>query len=274
MNTPLPPAPDFEAIKTRQRGVWASGDYSTIGTRLTIVGELLCEAADLRAGERVLDVATGNGITALAAARRWAQVVGIDFVPALIERARERAAADRLDVEFRVADAEALPFDDASFDLVTSTVGVMFAPNQPRAAAELLRVCRPGGRIALASWTPEGFLGQLFRVFGGYAPPPAGLNSPMRWGSEQGLAELLGDEVTQLQSQRCHYRMCYRDAAHWLDTFRGVYGPVLKLFEGLDERRREALAADIARLLAQHDRGGGRGLVIQAEYLQAVATRR
>jgi ubiquinone/menaquinone biosynthesis C-methylase UbiE len=268
------PAPDFAAIKQRQQAVWASGDYSNVGTRLVIIGEQLCEAVDLRSGERVLDVATGNGITALAAARRFADVTGIDYVPTLVERARERAAADRLPADFRVADAEALPFEDASFDVVLSTVGVMFAPDQQRAAAEMLRVCRPGGRIGLASWTPEGFLGQLFKLIASYAPPPAGVKPAMRWGTEAGLQELFGDGIRSLEATRRHYAMRYRDAAHWIDVFRSTYGPIHKLFASLDESRQAALDADLQALLGRLDRGAGRGLVVESEYLEAVAQRR
>jgi ubiquinone/menaquinone biosynthesis C-methylase UbiE len=264
---------DYEAIKDRQRATWGAGDYGAVGTRLVVMAETLCDSADLRAGERVLDVACGHGITALAAARRFAEVTGIDYVPALIERARERAACDRLPARFEVADAERLPFADASFDVVTSTVGVMFAPDQSRAAAELLRVCRPGGRIALTSWTPEGFLGQLFRIVARYTPPPPGLNSPMRWGSEDGLQALLGNGVARLEARRRRYRMCYHSAQHWLDYFRTNYGPVLRLFSAVDDAARETLAAEILDLLARHDEGDGRGLLIGAEYLEVVAHR-
>lgn len=274
MSTAAQTAPDLTAIKTRQQAVWASGDYSNIGTRLVIIGEQLCEAVDLRSGERVLDVATGNGITALAAARRYADVTGIDYVPSLIERAQERAAADRLPITFQVADAEALPFADGSFDVVLSTVGVMFAPDQSRAAGQLLRVCRSGGRIGLASWTPEGFLGRLFKLIATYAPPPAGLQSPMRWGSEAGLRELFGDGVRTLDVTRRMYSFRYRDAAHWIAEFRGTYGPTHKLFAGLDADRQAALERDLTTLLNGHDIGGGKGLVVPAEYLEVVAQRR
>jgi len=264
---------DYEAIKDRQRAMWGAGDYGAVGTRLVVMAETLCDNADVRAGERVLDVACGHGIASLAAARRFAEVTGIDYVPALVERARQRAESDRLPVRFEVADAERLPFADASFDVVISTVGVMFAPDQARAAAELLRVCRPGGRIALTSWTPEGFLGQLFRIVARYAPPPPGVDSPMRWGSEGDLQALLGDGVTRLEARRRRYRMCYRSAAHWLDFFRTNYGPVLRLFASLDEGAQKTLATEILALLAQHDEGGGGSLLIGAEYLEVVAHR-
>ena len=175
---PAPTLPDLSAVKTRQQGAWSSGDYATVGTTLQIVGETLCEALDLRAGQKVLDVAAGNGNVTLAAARRWCEVVSTDYVPALLERGRERAAAERLAIEFREADAEALPFADASFDAVVSTFGVMFTADQDKAAAELVRVCKPGGKIGLANWTPDGFIGQLFKTIGKYMPPPAGVKSP------------------------------------------------------------------------------------------------
>lgn len=274
MNTAVQAVPDFAAIKARQQTTWASGDYSNVGTRLVIIGEQLCEAVDLRAGERVLDIATGNGVTALAAARRYADVTGIDYVPSLIEHARERASADRLTVTFESADAESLPFADAAFDVVLSTVGIMFAPNQRAAAGELLRVCRPGGRIGLASWTPEGFLGQLFKMIAAYAPPPAGLQSPMRWGSQAALEELLGDGVRSLTATRRLYNFRYRDAAHWIAEFRNTYGPIHKLFAGLDSDRQSALDRDLTTLLHAHDIGRGHGLVVPSEYLEVVAQRR
>ncbi|HMN83039.1 MAG TPA: methyltransferase domain-containing protein [Burkholderiaceae bacterium] len=274
MNTAAQAAPDLTAIKARQQTVWASGDYSNVGTRLVIISEQLCEAVDLRAGERVLDIATGNGITALAAARRYADVTGIDYVPSLIERAQARATADRLPVAFQVADAEALPFADGSFDVVLSTVGIMFAPDQSRAAGQLLRVCRSGGRIGLASWTPEGFLGRLFKLIAAYAPPPAGLQSPMRWGSEDALRELLGDGVRTLDVTRRLYNFRHHDAAHWIAEFRATYGPVHKLFAGLDGDRQSALERELTTLLNGHDIGGGKGLVVPAEYLEVVAQRR
>ena len=211
--TPQPAAagPDFAAIKVRQKATWASGDYAVVGTTLQIVGETLCEAADLRAGERVLDVAAGNGNATLAAARRYCEVTSTDYVPALLERGRERAAAERLHgIDFREADAEALPFDDGSFDAVVSTFGCMFAPNPPRVAAELLRACRPGGRIAMANWTPEGFIGQVFKTVGQHVPPPAGVTSPALWGSRARLVELFGDSAAGIVAQPRLFMFRYR----------------------------------------------------------------
>ncbi|HEY8612892.1 MAG TPA: class I SAM-dependent methyltransferase [Roseomonas sp.] len=268
-----PPAtPDLAAVKARQRATWAAGDYAVIGTTLQIVGERICEAVDLRASDRVLDVAAGNGNATLAAARRFAAVTSTDYVGALLERGRERAAAEGLPVEFREADAEALPFPDASFDVALSTFGVMFTPDQERAAAELLRVVRPGGRIGLANWTPGGFIGQIFKTIGKHVPPPAGVKSPALWGSEARLAELFPGHRIQATLQVFNLR--YRSATHWLEVFRTWYGPVHRAFAALDPAGQAALEGDIRELLGRLDHGGGNGLVVPSEYLEAVVTRR
>ncbi|MFO1068237.1 MAG: methyltransferase domain-containing protein [Geminicoccaceae bacterium] len=262
--------PDLAAIKRRQHATWAAGDYAVIGTTLQIVGERLCEAVDLRAGERVLDVAAGNGNATLAAARRWAEVTSTDYVEGLLERGRERAAAERLPVTFRPADAEALPFADAAFDVVLSSFGVMFTADQERAARELRRVCRPGGRIGLANWTPDGFIGQLFRTIGRHVPPPAGLRSPAQWGTTERLAELFPDGEVDAKPRVFTFR--YRSPAHWLEVFRTWYGPTNRAFAALDPAGQAALESDILALLAAHDQGGGRGLVIPSTYLEVVVT--
>lgn len=268
-------APDFAAIKTRQRAAWASGDYAVVGTTLQIVGETLCEAADLRPGQRVLDVAAGNGNATLAAARRWCEVTSTDYVPALLERGRERAAAERLHgIEFREADAEALPFDDASFDAVLSTFGCMFAPNPARVAAEMLRVCRPGGRIAMANWTPESFVGQMFKSVGRHVAPPAGVSSPALWGSRVRIEELFGASSTQIATESRQFMFRFRSPEHMLEVFRSYYGPVLKAFAALDARGQQALAGDLIALMNRFDRGGDAGLVVASEYLEIVITRR
>jgi SAM-dependent methyltransferase len=212
---PAPPspavtAPDLVAVKRRQQAAWSSGDYAVVGTTLQIVGEELCEALDLRAGWKVLDVAAGNGNASLAAARRWCDVVATDYVPALLGRARERADAERLRIAFREADAEALPFPDGSFDAVVSTFGAMFTPDQERAAAELVRVCRPGGKIGLANWTPEGFVGQLFKAIGRHVPPPAGARSPAQWGTGARLAELFEAHAASIRTAQRHFVFRYR----------------------------------------------------------------
>jgi SAM-dependent methyltransferase len=263
--------PDLVAVKRRQQVAWAAGDYGVIGATLNLVGELLCEAADLRSTERVLDVATGNGNAALAAARRWCAVTAIDYVPALLDEGRARAAGERLEIVFAEGDAEAIPFPDAAFDVVLSTFGVMFSANQEQAAAELLRVCRPGGRIALANWTPESFIGELFRTLARYNTPPPGVPSPMRWGSEQGLHTLFGAAM-QLQLTRRHFVFRYRSAEHWLDVFRTYYGPMVKAFESLDSERQAALADDMLALLG-HYHSGGPGLAVSSEYIEVVLVR-
>lgn len=268
-----PQGPDLAAVKARQHAAWSSGDYAVVGTTLQIVGESLCEAMDLRAGQRVLDVAAGNGNASLAAARRWCEVVATDYVPALLERARERARAERLPMEFQQADAEALPFADASFDAVVSTFGVMFTPSQERAAAELLRVCRPGGRIGLANWTPDGFIGQLFKTIGRHMPPPAGLRPPSLWGTRARLDELFGAQAS-IEARAREFVFRYRSPEHWLEVFRTYYGPVLKTFAALDPAAQTALADDLMALVAQHNRSDDRTMVVPSEYLEVVITRR
>ena len=270
--TPAAPAayapPDYAAIKARQQATWASGDYAVIGTTLQLVGERLCEAVDLRAGEHVLDVAAGNGNATLAAARRFADVTSTDYVPALLDRARARADAEGLTVDFQAADAEALPFDDGRFDVALSTFGVMFTPDQARAAAELARVVRRGGRIGLACWTPDGFVGELFATTGRHVPPPAGLRPPTRWGTEAGLRELFPGARVRATRQVFAFR--YRSPAHWLDVFRRYYGPTHRAFAALDAAGQDALAADLLALLARRNDAGADSLVVPGEYLEAV----
>ncbi|MBL8749773.1 MAG: methyltransferase domain-containing protein [Planctomycetes bacterium] len=278
MNSTIPSIPgavssDLDAVKTRQQAAWSCGDYSVIGTTLQIVGEQICESLDLRAGQRVLDVAAGNGNASLAAARRHCEVVSTDYVQSLLDRARERAAAERLSIGFRVADAEALPFATASFDAVVSTFGVMFTPDQERAAAELVRVCRPRGRIGLANWTPEGFVGRMFATIARYLPPPAGTRSPMEWGTRKRLGELFARHAIVVDAQQRHFVFRYRSAEHLLEVFKLVYGPMVKAFAVLDGAKQAALTADLLALIRQCDSGAGRGLVVASEYLDVVVTR-
>jgi ubiquinone/menaquinone biosynthesis C-methylase UbiE len=272
-NTP-PARPDLEALKVRQRRAWSSGDYAVVGTTLQIVGEELCEAIDVRTGQKVLDVAAGNGNASLAAARRWCDVVATDYVPALLERARERADAERLPIEFREADAEALPFPDGGFDAVVSTFGVMFTPDQERAAAELVRVCRPGGKIGLANWTPEGFVGQLFKTIGRHVPPPPGAKSPALWGTRARLAELFEPHAASIRTAQRHFVFRYRSPEHWLEVFRAYYGPVLKAFAALEPPARSALEHDLLDLIGRFNRSGDGTMVVPGEYLEVVVTRR
>ena len=263
--------PDYAAIKSRQQATWASGDFGVIGTTLQIVGESLCEAADVCAGERVLDVAAGNGNATLAAARRFADVTSTDYVPHLLEQGRQRAAAERLPVTFEVADAEALPYDDETFDAVLSTFGAMFAPDQRRTASELLRVVRPGGRIGLASWTPDGFLGDLFHTMAPFAPPPAGIASPMRWGTETALVEWFGPQASDIRCARRMFNFRYRSAEHWVDMFRTYYGPTHKAFAALAPPQQSELQGALLALLSRANRArDATRLVIPGEYLEAV----
>ncbi len=249
------------------------GDYGKVGVTLVIMAERLCEAADLRSGQRVLDVATGNGNAALAAARRFCDVIGIDYVPMLLEEGRERAKAEGLQVDFREGDAEKLSFTDASFDVVLSTLGVMFAPNQERVASELLRVCRPGGRICLANWTPDGFIGHFFRTIGKHVPPPPLPNSPFRWGTEEGIRELLGDGVAELRAEQRSFAFRYRSAQHFVDYFRGYYGPSLKAFETLDAEGKESLERDLIELIGRFNSSGDETVVVPSDYFEVVAIR-
>ena len=269
-----PAAPDFTAIKQRQQATWASGDFAVIGTTLQIVGELLAEATDIRAGERVLDVAAGNGNATLAAARRFAQVTSTDYVPALLDKGRERARAEGLAVAFQVADVEDLPFEDDSFDAVLSTFGAMFTPDHQRPADEMLRVLRDGGRIGLANWTPDGFIGRLFKVIGAYVPPPAGLQSPALWGTEPHIVELFGPQAAQIRCERRHFNFRYRSAAHWVQVFRDFYGPTHKAFAALDEAGKQAMERDIIALLEQMNIAGPTSLIVPAEYMEVVITKR
>jgi ubiquinone/menaquinone biosynthesis C-methylase UbiE len=273
--TTLPPAaPDFAAIKGRQQAAWTSGDYAVIGVTLQIVGETLAEAADIRAGETVLDVAAGNGNATLAAARRFARVTSTDYVPALLDKGRARAAAEGLSVEFRVADAENLPFSAGEFDVALSTFGVMFAPDHARSSGELLRVVRDGGRIGLANWTPDSFVGQLFKTIGKYVPPPVGVMSPLLWGTEAYLGELFGDAAADIRATRRHYSFRYASPAHMVQVFRDFYGPVNKAFGALDIQGQAALEHDIMALLDRFNTAGKASLVVPSGYLEAVIVKR
>jgi SAM-dependent methyltransferase len=269
-----PATPDFAAIKKRQQATWASGDFAVVGTTLQIVGEMLAEAADVRAGEHVLDVAAGNGNATLAAARRFAQVTSTDYVPALLDKGAARAAAESLPVTFQVADVEELPFADGSFDVVLSTFGAMFAPDHRRSAREMLRVLRTGGRIGLANWTPEGFIGRLFKVIGAHVPPPAGLQSPALWGREAHIVELFGAQAPQIRCERRLFNFRYRSAAHWIQVFRDYYGPTHKAFAALDADGKAALERDINALLMEMNVAGSDSLVVPGEYLEIVVTKR
>lgn len=262
---------DYTAIKQRQHGVWSAGDYAIIGTTLQIVGERLCEAVDMRAGSTVLDVAAGNGNATLAAARRFANVTSTDYVAALLARGKERADADGFSVNFHEADAEALPFADDSFDVALSTFGVMFTPNQEKAAAELVRVVRKGGKIGLANWTPDGFIGQVLKLVGKYAPPPSGLKPPTLWGTAARLGELFQGHQIDISEQTFNFR--YESPEHWLHIFRSFYGPMNRAFAGLESEKAAALEADILDLLEKSNWGGCNSLIVPGSYLEAAITR-
>jgi SAM-dependent methyltransferase len=265
---------DFNAIKQRQQATWASGDYTIIGTTLQIVGESLAEAVDVRADERVVDVAAGNGNATLAAARRFARVTSTDYVPHLLEKGAVRAKAEGLDIQFQVADAEAMPFEDGSFDVALSTFGAMFTPEHGKAAREMTRVVRSGGRIGMANWTPEGFIGQLFRVVGAHVPPPAGVQSPTLWGNEPRIVELFGPAATDIRCERRNFTFRYRSPAHWVEVFRRFYGPTHKAYAALDPARQARLTEDITALLERLNVGGKDSLVVPSEYLEIVITRK
>jgi SAM-dependent methyltransferase len=267
-------APDFSAVKTRQQIAWSTGNYAVVGTTLQIVGEDLCEALDLRSGARVLDVAAGNGNATLAAARRWCEVTSTDYVGSLLDAGRARALAEGHSIKFQEADAEKLPFADASFDVVLSTFGVMFTPDQEKAAAELLRVCRPGGRIGLANWTPESFIGQLFKTIGKYLPPAPGVKSPALWGNRARLEELFGKGARNMRAISRHFTFRYRSPAHWLEVFRAYYGPMTRTFAALDEQKRAAFKLEVEALMARDNRSDDTTLVLPSEYLEVVIERK
>ncbi|HCY63073.1 MAG TPA: SAM-dependent methyltransferase [Oxalobacteraceae bacterium] len=269
-----PPAIDLAAVKSRQKSAWSTGDYAVVGTTLQIVGENLCEALDLRAGSRVLDVAAGNGNATLAAARRWCDVTSTDYVPSLLESGRARAQAEGLAVRFQEADVENLPFPDASFDALVSTFGVMFTPDQERAAGELARVCKPGGKIGMANWTPEGFVGQVFKTIGKYIPPAPGVKSPALWGTKARLEDLFGNTAEEIRVARREFVFRYRSAAHWIDIFRTYYGPLNKTYGALDAQQQAAFTQDLLALMESRNCSGDGTLVLPSEYLEVVILRK
>lgn len=265
---------DLRAIKARQQRSWSAGDYAVIGATLIPISEGLCEAVDLHAGQAVLDVATGSGNTAIAAARRFCKVTGIDYVPALLELGRRRAAVEDLPVTFQQGDAEQLPFADASFEVVLSTLGVMFTPNQEQAASELVRVCRSGGKIGLANWTPTSFIGDVFRSIGKYAPPAPGLKSGALWGTEERLCELFGEAIASLQTTKRTFVFRYRSAAHWMEVFSTYYGPIVTALQSLDAAGQQELSQELIGLLDRYNTAKDGTLVVPSDYLEAVALKR
>jgi SAM-dependent methyltransferase len=273
ISTPLPPV-DLAAVKTRQQAAWSTGNYSVVGTTLQIVGENLCEALDLRSGARVLDVAAGNGNATLAAARRWCNVTSTDYVSSLLESGRARAQAEGHTIQFQEADAENLPFPDASFDVVMSTFGVMFTPNQDKAASELARVCKPGGKIGLANWTPESFIGHLFKTIGKYIPPAPGVKSPALWGTKARLEELFAETAQEIRTTGLEFIFRYRSPGHWIEIFRTYYGPMNKTFGTLSVENQAAFTGELLALMEVRNRSGDRTLVLPSEYLEVVIERK
>jgi ubiquinone/menaquinone biosynthesis C-methylase UbiE len=265
---------DLLALKSRQQVAWSAGNYAIVGTTLQIVGESLCNALDLRAGQKVLDVAAGNGNASLAAARCWCDVTSTDYVASLLDHGRGRAAADGLAIDFQEADAEALPFNNGAFDAVVSTFGVMFTANQDRAAAELLRVCKSGGRIGLANWTPDGFVGQMFRTIGKYVSPPAGAKSPALWGTRERLTEMFGRAAASIVAEPRHFNFRYRSGAHFIEVFKTYYGPMLKAFAALDSAEQKRLNDDLHALVARMNKADDGTVVVPSEYLEVVITKR
>ena len=268
------PVIDFTAVKTRQQAAWSTGNYAVVGTTLQIVGENLCEALDLRSGMRVLDVAAGNGNASLAAARRWCEVTSTDYVSSLLESGRARAQAEGHTIQFQEADAENLPFADASFDAVLSTFGVMFTPNQDQAASELARVCKSGGSLGLANWTPESFIGQVFKLIGKYIPPAQGIKSPALWGITARLEELFGKAAQVIRTTRREFTFRYRSPMHWIEVFRTYYGPMNKTFGALDAEKQAAFTQDLLALMKSHNQSGDHTLVLPSEYLEVVIVRK
>lgn len=266
------PAPDLKAVKAKQHAAWSSGDYAIVGATLQIVGEQLAEAMDLRAGQKVLDIAAGN--VTLAAARRWCDVTSTDYVESLLARGRKRAEADGLRVDFRVADAEHLPFEDGSFDAIVSTFGAMFSPDQDSTASEMLRVCRSGGKIGLANWTPGGFIGQMFKTIGKYLPPPAGVKSPALWGTWEWMEKAFRAEASDIVAEPRMFNFRYRSPQHFLDIFREYYGPMLKAFEALDAAGQKGLARDLLALIGELNTARDGTMVVPGEYLEVVVTKR
>jgi ubiquinone/menaquinone biosynthesis C-methylase UbiE len=264
------PAVDLAAVKNRQQAAWSAGNYAIVGTTLQIVGEQLCEALDLRSGQKVLDVAAGNGNATLAAARRWCDVTSTDYVPALLAAGQARAQAEGHQIHFQEADAEKLPFTDKSFDVVMSTFGVMFTPNQEQAAAEMVRVSRPGGKIGLANWTPDSFIGQVFKTIGRYVAPAPGVRSPALWGTDARLGELFGASARRIRATERQFYFRYRSAEHFVEVFRTYYGPMNKTFSALDAGRQAELLRDLMTLMASRNRSGDHTLVLPSEYLEVV----
>jgi ubiquinone/menaquinone biosynthesis C-methylase UbiE len=271
MNTAITlETPDYEAVKVKQQSTWAAGDYAKIGSTLQITGELLCESMALKAGQSVLDVAAGNGNASLAAARRFCQVLSTDYVPSLLEQGKQRSDANGFPIKYEVADVENLPYDENQFENVVSTFGAMFAPDQKSVVSELIRVCKPGGKIGLVNWTPESFIGQLFKVIGQYISPPAGLSSPMLWGTKEFIEQNFSNAAQEINIVERDFIFNYESAEHWIDVFRTYYGPTHKVFEALNNEKQEQLRADIITLIEKNNLANDGKMYVPSSYLEIV----
>jgi ubiquinone/menaquinone biosynthesis C-methylase UbiE len=264
---------DYGLVTQRQQETWATGDFHEVARQNVCMAEALCEAVDPHATDRVLDVACGSGTAALVAARRYCEVAGIDYVPELIDRARARAEASGLEVDFRVGDAQALPFDDDSFDSVLSVYGVQFAADQEKAAKEMLRVCKPGGRIGLATPIPKGWSGDFFAVNAAYSPPPPpGVKPPLRWGTDEGLDELLGSGIRSIENEERTALQYYRSVDHAVSVFLTFFGPVIRASRTLEDESRERLIGDLRGVFEKYNRATDGTAVIENRYRLTVAT--
>ena len=264
---------DFDAVTARQQQAWATGNFHRIGVTTVVVGERLVRAVGVRAGQQVLDVAAGAGNTSLAAARRFGDVIASDYVPDLLTTAARRAEAEGLPMKTEVADAQNLPYGDASFDVVLTTFGAMFAPDQDKTASELLRVLKPGGKLGMANWTPAGFIGQLFALGTKHAPPPPGLNPPSRWGTKEGLQELLGSRGASVEVKEREMDFVYPSASYMLELYRTWFGPTATAFAALDEAGQQAYADDLMALYTEWNQAPDDTVLIPAAYLEVVATK-
>ena len=263
----------YQDIVQNQREMWSAGDFTAIGGLTVLVGELLCEEADLRAGQRVLDVATGSGNTALSAARRWCSVTGIDFVPHLLDTARKRASLELLDIEFKEGEAENIPFPDESFDAVLSTFGCMFAADQQKAANEITRVCKKGGKIALSCWTPDSSFGEFSRLMATYITPPPNTRPPIVWGSKEGIERLFGDRISSLRTSRRTNYIRYPSPQLYLEHSKKYFGPLIKAYESLNEIEQFDLTKSVTEWVGRHNRSADETVLIPTDYLEIVATK-
>lgn len=263
-------SPESATAEARHHGFWVVGDYTRIGVSLQMTGEQLCETMDLRAGQSVLDVASGNGNASLAAARRFCRVVATGHATPVLDKSRKRAEAEGLPIDYRLAEVEALPFADAQFDNVVSTFGVMFTVNQAQTTAELTRVCKAGGKIGLANWTPQGFFGQLVNVIESHIQPPDGVCSPSTWGNEEFIQTTFQPYARSIKTYDRAFSFRYQSPTHWVDVFMADYGPSMSAFEALDESDNLALRRDMLNVINRFNRATDGTMVVPSEYIDVV----